>query len=82
VDNAIEHFLSRNEYHQDSKSYLKDTMTAHQAAVLPQPCNWEPDETLKDFYYCWTHGIATHQGVECKFPAEGHKRKATLKNIQ
>jgi hypothetical protein len=82
VDNAIEHFSTRNEYHQDNKAYLKDTMTAHQAVTSPQPHTWEPDESLKGFYYCWTHGIATHRGVECKFPAEGHKPNATLKNVQ
>ena len=28
--------------------------------------------------YCWTHGICSHAGADCKAPSEGHVKTATL----
>ncbi len=30
--------------------------------------------------YCWTHGLCSHTGGECRTPADGHKPAATLQN--
>lgn len=30
--------------------------------------------------YCWTHGLCTHTGQECRNRAQGHKENATLTN--
>ena len=30
--------------------------------------------------YCWTHGLCSHSGADCRSPAEGHKAEATLQN--
>lgn len=30
--------------------------------------------------YCWTHGRCKHKSADCKFPAEGHKKEATMAN--
>ena len=30
--------------------------------------------------YCWTHGLAGHNGKECNYPSQGHKAEATLEN--
>ena len=30
--------------------------------------------------YCWTHGLCSHIGTECRTPADGHKVNATLQN--
>jgi hypothetical protein len=82
VDSAIEHFTTRNDYHQETKAFLKETMTAHQAVAEAKIGTWKKDASLMGYYYCWTHGIATHPGAECKYPAIGHIPTATLKNRQ
>ena len=30
--------------------------------------------------YCWTHGLCSHSGVDCRTPAEGHIAEATLED--
>ena len=30
--------------------------------------------------YCWTHGLCSHNGRECRYPAQGHQAEATLEN--
>ena len=30
--------------------------------------------------YCWTHGLCNHTGSECRTPADGHIKDATLQN--
>lgn len=30
--------------------------------------------------YCWTHGVGGHRSADCRNPAPGHKREATLAN--
>ena len=30
--------------------------------------------------YCWTHGACAHNGSECNYPKEGHKKDATFSN--
>jgi hypothetical protein len=82
IDNAIEHFTTRNDYHQETKAFLKGTMTANQAVEEAKIGTWKKDSSLMGYYYCWTHGIATHPGTECKYPAVGHIPTATLKQVQ
>ena len=30
--------------------------------------------------YCWTHGMCSHTGFDCRTPADGHKKEATVEN--
>ena len=31
-------------------------------------------------FYCWTHGVCFHPGVNCMTPAQGHQPFATFQN--
>lgn len=86
-----EHFIRDNRIRLQSKSYLKDILAtppaseAHAVTLPPRPDATTPmpppsDGTMKGFYYCWTHGIVTHTGANCKSPAPGHITTATIQN--
>ena len=34
----------------------------------------------KQKYYCWTHGVCNHPGIQCRAPAQGHQPYATFQN--
>jgi hypothetical protein len=88
---AIEHFTNADLARMESKEYLKEILAANPAIqaksnALPPPpgartrTQWPPDGTLDGFHYCWTHGITSHPGAHCLYPADGHIPDATLKN--
>ena len=37
-----------------------------------------PANDLKGLFYCWSHGVCGHKGINCTFPKEGHNKKATI----
>lgn len=93
VANATKHFIRDNKIRLQSKSYMKDILSASPAAqanavTLPprpdpqNPVPQPPDGTMSGFFYCWTHGIVTHTGASCKSPAKGHVPNATVTNRQ
>lgn len=91
LDNAIEHFTKATAFQRENKAYLKDTMTAHQAVksqptvptlTLPPAPPLPTTHPLHGYTYCWTHGVCTHSGAQCKTPAPGQVPTATLGNPQ
>ena len=42
----------------------------------------EAPHEMQGLYYCWTHGICTHPGKNCKHKKEGHKDNATARERQ
>lgn len=95
VDKIEAHFIQADNYRRDSEELLKTTMAASASAnaanqartPTPPPVtdrNQRPDfdkghPSLFGFAYCWTHGICTHSGKDCRQPAEGHIKEATCK---
>jgi hypothetical protein len=85
LDNAFIHFTRASEFQQETRAYLKDTMTAHQA-IKAQPSAGPParplptTHPLHGYSYCWPHGVCTHAGAQCRTPATGHIPTATLRN--
>lgn len=82
---AIKHFTKMDKYRRDSKVCLKEILSTHQAIITPPretsprtPQRSPPSGTLDGWHYCWTHGVATHSGANCLYPAEGHVPDATL----
>jgi hypothetical protein len=88
VQGATAHFTRDNKLRIASKGYLKDILGAHMAnaaALPPLPAGQDgreppPDGTLTGFFYCWSHGITTHQGSTCKHAKKGHVPTATMLN--
>jgi hypothetical protein len=60
---------------------MKGTLTANtgilNGAIQP-PTNQTPAPWGT---YCWSHGICNHTSATCKYPANGHSKKATLTNV-
>jgi hypothetical protein len=91
VDTFYKHFTEANRFRQRNDTYLKDQLTGPTANVAtkqtqnpqtPKSTGTMENRThpsLKGFAYCWTHGICTHPGTNCKTPGSGHKPEATLK---
>jgi hypothetical protein len=67
VDNMREHFMMVNEYERDNKAPLKGTMAANavNTTTTQAPTQQNRPNTLDGYYYCWTHGVATHTGANC-----------------
>ena len=91
--NAKVHFTNADNFRRESKAYLKDILAANAATATPSRTRAPPTETtnrtpsrpdssLEGWFYCWSHGVATHSGTDCLYPAEGHIPTATLKNRQ
>ena len=40
----------------------------------------KPTPNKKERKYCWTHGACAHNGSECNYPKDGHKKEATFAN--
>lgn len=80
LDNAIKHFTNMDGHRRRSKAFLQECLMANPAVADLPPA--PTDGTLAGFYYCHTHGVATHKGSDCRSPASGHVNDATLQNRQ
>jgi hypothetical protein len=79
LDTCIDHFTRANENRLSSIGTMRDVLAAL-PAIAPPDGSLPPNNSLEGFYYCWTHGVATHPGAACTHPAEGHVPIATLQN--
>jgi len=53
------------------------------AAALVAPASAPtstPTHPLETQFYCWSHGVCKHHGVDCTRPLANHKPKATFSN--
>jgi hypothetical protein len=53
------------------------------AAALVAPASAPtstPTHLLETQFYCWSHGVCKHHGVDCTRPLANHKPKATFSN--
>jgi hypothetical protein len=81
VENFITHFKKADKFCRKRLITMKGTLTANtgilngiiQPPTNPTPVPWGT--------YCWSHGICSHTSETCKYPATGHKKKATLTNV-
>jgi hypothetical protein len=85
LDNAILHFTKASNLQRQTKAYLKETMAANQVTRTQGPTGPPPrplptTHPLHGFSYCWTHGVCTHGGPQCRSPKTGHIPTATLRN--
>ena len=58
---------------------MLDTMKSMQSSAAQQPPR-RNKRNPNQSKYCWTHGLCSHTGAECRTPAEGHITNATLQN--
>lgn len=71
--NARIHFTKADNNRTSRQAAMKDVLRANTAIVNGA----RPQYGI----YCWSHGICTHSSQECKHPAEGHCKTATIQDI-
>ena len=64
----------------DLMKQMMETMKAMQGSVGNNSGNKKGKRNPNQTKYCWTHGMCSHTGVDCRTPAEGHKADATAAN--
>jgi hypothetical protein len=74
VNNMREHFMLANEYERDNKASLKDIMSTNTVGTTQAqaPSQQQRNNMLDGYHYCWTHGVATHSGANCRRLGPGH----------
>ena len=55
---------------------MLETMQSLQAKPSSNKGRKNPNQSK----YCWTHGLCSHDGTQCRTPADGHMANATLDN--
>ena len=55
---------------------LENMHTMHKTNNTPRKKKKNPNQNK----YCWTHGLCSHDGTECRNPADGHVAEATVNN--
>jgi hypothetical protein len=87
VANARVHFTQKDKYRRQSKEYLQECLASGPSSALPAVRHRPPPppttpsthtRTLEGYQYCWSHGICTHSGTDCRAPQPGHIPTATL----
>jgi hypothetical protein len=77
VDRMIDHFTTADKVRRDHPGKMRAVLTANGAEGNPTPVTPSPPRQTG---YCWTHGACTHTSDECRRPAKGHIKTATLAN--
>jgi len=61
------------------KQEIKELKTNKSSPNQPRAKN---TKSIANWKYCWTYGCnLTHNGQECRFPADKHQAKATVDNL-
>jgi hypothetical protein len=73
-----EHFTKADIVRRSKRDTIRGTLTANLAGATPVTPSPPPTKPARQ--YCWTHGFGNHSGTNCRSPAKGHVREATMDN--
>jgi hypothetical protein len=83
IANMVSHFTKADDNRRDRQKGLKETLTNNTAITSPGSSPVQ----VTGMAYCWSHGLGftasplTHTSANCKWPATGHCKDATIQNM-